>query len=413
MDQRLIGDGFRKRCANELECRNRVLIAQGETPPLAAPASSRPKATAAKRETSSRAQGQTVHAAPPVTSAPPAPTPQPDAPKQGTVAEAMLAVLKATSTPVEKPLVIFSDDLKLPIEALQGRFVLLGKSGSGKSVGSAVIAEACFANNVPVCVLDLLGNQWGLRANGLGDALPLPIIGGEHGDLALDIDDAELLARIFADGVSMILDLSLLSLEDQQWFGAAFFAELSRVLRRPAHVIIEEAEVLAPAFSRSKAHFATQGATTFWARKIRNFGVGWTFSTQRIALLHSDIIDTANVFIPMQSTGDAAQKALGKEAKSRVGKVIAEAIFGELGQLRAGEAWLLPGPEWLGEGTTSAPVRFRFRFRQTYHSTRVPKIGEPLPTPPPLVPVDLTSFAMLRRDELANKKAARGNNAAA
>ena len=189
----------------------------------------------------------------------------------------------------------------------------------------------------------------------------------------------------------MILDCSLLTREAQQWFAAQFFAELMRVLRTPAVVVVEEAETVVPAFSRSKSQFAAQGAVSLWARQCRNYGSGWFFSTQRPQLLHPDVIDASSAFLAMQTTGDNASKAILKEATSRVGKTIAQAILNELGQLAQGEAWLLPDPSWLG-GSLSAPMKFKIRKRWTYDSTAVPVIGKPIPPAPKLVAADISAF---------------------
>jgi hypothetical protein len=288
------------------------------------------------------------------------------------------------------------DNLFLPVAAAQGRTVMFGKSECGKSNGSAVTIENCFVNNVPVSGIDQLGNQWGIRYEGSRPGLPIPIIGGLRGDLPLTADDGDLLGRIFAQGTSMLLDISLLPTEEQQAFGTAFLDELNRSLRQPAHVVLEEAEKLCPAYMRSRAAFEVQGVASLFIRQIRNFGVGWTLSTQSAGLLLNDAIHSANVFIAMQTTGDDAQRAIGKDAKTRVGKVIAGAILNELGRLGRGEAWLIPDPQWLG-GADSAPFRFKFRKRWTFDSTEVPKIGEKLKDPGEPADVDLRPFEELRR----------------
>lgn len=187
----------------------------------------------------------------------------------------------------------------------------------------------------------------------------------------------------------MIIDLSLLTREDQQWFAASFFQELMRSLRIPAMIVVEEAETIVPAFSRGKAHFAAQGAVSLWARQCRNYGSGWFFSTQRPQLLHADIVDASNLFMAMQTTGERASRAILKEATSRVGKTIASAILAELGQLAQGESWLLPDPSWLGD-EHSAPMKIKLRKRTTYDSTAVPVIGRPMAPPPPLVKADIS-----------------------
>ncbi len=262
---------------------------------------------------------------------------------------------------------------------------------------SAVKAENCIVNDVLVCILDYLGNLRGLRSAGDGPGMPIPIVGGPFGDVTLEIADAQELARLFSLGQSMLIDLSDLSPSDQQWLSADFFNELIRVLRRPAHVIVEEAESICPAFSRSKSQFASQGAATRFARQIRNYGVGWTFSTQQPQLLHPVVPASASAYIAMRSTGDQVQHAILKEIKTRVGAVIASAITSELGSLGTGDTWLITDPEWLRDDSAPSQRRIHIRKRSTHDSTAVPKIGEKAKPEPPRVTADVSRFEAVRR----------------
>lgn len=359
----LAGEGPRKRCADERACANRVRGVDG---------------TAGQ-------PGRLSIVQPPARG------------RSETPAETMIALMqeRADVEHVSGP-VLYGDTQSFPIEALQARNVVLGKSGCGKTGVASVIVENCLLNNVPVAVLDFLGNLWGIRARGSKEGMPIVIVGGLFGDVPLQLDHARIIAGLIAQGESVLVDLSEYSLEDQQWFTAEFFTELSRVLRRPAHIVVDEADVVAAGFSRSKAQFASQGAVTRFARQIRRWGVGWTFLTQRGPLLHPDIIDSSNVFITMQTTGDDVQRKIRKEAGTRVGAIVADAILSELGRLACGEAWILPDPAWLNTDV-SAPFRFRFRQRVTHDSTAVPKIGREVPPAPPLVKADVTAFAGLQR----------------
>lgn len=360
-DRPLTGTMLNRRCSNSVACAERLR------------AKSRPVLAAAPKPTAPNRYG--------VRNA------------NNTPAEALIALLQqqAHLETITGPLE-FSDDLKLPLIAAQGRYVCFGKSGSGKSNVSAVMIENCLIEHIPVCALDSLGNLWGLRRAGVIDGLAIPIIGGAHGDRPLAVDEGTKLARIFADGHSMLIDSSELTREDQQTFASEFFKESMRVLRRPAHVVVEEGETICPAFTRSKSHFASQGAVSLFARQIRNYGVGWTFSTQRLPLLHPDVVDASNAFLAMQTTGDIAQRAIGREAKTRVGSTVATAILNELGQLAVGYAWLIPDPSLL-ETEVGAPVRFKFRQRWTFNSTAVPRFGAVCAAPPKAVPVDMKPFS--------------------
>jgi hypothetical protein len=313
-----------------------------------------------------------------------------------TPAQAMIALsqkkagLHLISGPID-----FGDEFSLPIDAAQGRYVLFGKTGCGKSNASAVIVEACFNAGIPVCIIDPLGNMWGLRYAGSGNGIAIPIIGGTHGDLPLRLEDAKRLAEILGEGQSMLLDLSDLQEHEQQMFVCEFFAVLRRVLHRPTHVVVEEADYFAPSFSRSKSHFASQGSIYWFSKQIRNRGVGWTFSTQAMQQLNSVVINSANAFIAMQTTGDAAQRIIGRETGSRVGQAVASAILSELGGMSVGDAWLIPDSSLL-DTSVAAPVKFRFRQRRTWNSTQIPRIGKPLNTPPTPVGVDLAAFSGIK-----------------
>lgn len=378
-DQRLTGDGMRKRCADETSCARRV---RGEsTPPSRAQMLRAVPSPAAGTQGDVRATQRK---------------------REETPAEAMIALMQeaANISEWDGP-VHLTDDFNLPLRALQCRYLMLGKTGSGKTGGLTVIAESCLLNDVPVCVIDYLGNYHGLRADGedQGSAFEIVIVGGPFGDVPLQTEDAAAIAQIFADGNSVVIDLSDWGVEEQQYFTAAFFTELLRVLRRPAHVIVDEAETAAPAFSRSKAQFAAQGATLRFVRQIRRWGVGWTFASQEPGLVHPNLVNSANVFLAMQSTGDATQRAIGKESGTRVGSAVSSAILSELGRLAPGQTWLIADAGSLGEDSSALPVRFRFRRRYTFDSTQVPQIGEKAPEPPKMMAVALGPFASLRRDE--------------
>lgn len=369
-DAELKGDGgFKKRCRNEIECQRRIAEARlpqfSDTPPRATKVASAQRATA---------------------------------PSSQTAAEAMIALLQqneyANVGKLDGPWEL-SDQLHLPIQAAQVRYTIFGKTGSGKSNVSRVQAENCLDNNIPVQVLDALGNMHGLRSKGKhGAGLPVVILGGPYGDIPLQPTDGELVADLFAAGHSAILDLSEMPTYAQQDFGTDYFTRLLRVLRRPAHLIMEEGETFAAAFTKSKSQFHCTAAATLFARQIRNFGAGWTISTQQMALLAPQVYSSASAFVAMLSTGDEVQQRIGREARSRLGRDVSRAIINELGRLRCGEAWILPDPDWLGT-SVGAPRRLTFRMSHTFDSTAIPQIGKPAIVRPPSVPVDLRPFQPL------------------
>jgi DDE superfamily endonuclease/Helicase HerA, central domain len=92
-------------------------------------------------------------------------------------------------------------------------FRILAKRGAGKSNAAAVMAEEMFADGVPFVVVDPVGSWWGLRssADGKHEGLPIPILGGHHGDVPLARGRAELVADLIVDeNLSCVLDVSSL-----------------------------------------------------------------------------------------------------------------------------------------------------------------------------------------------------------
>jgi DNA-binding CsgD family transcriptional regulator len=291
-----------------------------------------------------------------------------------------------------------ADNVRVAIEAALARYVLIGKSGAGKTNGDTVLAEEFISVGVPVVIFDTLGNMRGMRSSvdGLRAGIPIPIFGGPAGDYPLYGGDAPALAEICAQGYSAIFDLSQFTLDDQRDFVADFLPTFKACIRIPMHVIFEEAERFAPRTMRSEAHARAYAATTVFARECRNATVGWTFSTQRPHLLAHDVIDSSSAFIALRSTGESATDAIGAESATRIGRASSRRILDGLGTLRSGEAWLIAEADWLGDSDAEAhPVKFRFRWRKTWESSYKLKIGEPRREPAVRADVDLTPFAPL------------------
>jgi len=292
--------------------------------------------------------------------------------------------------------------VQFPLAAAQGRYLVFGKSGAGKTNTDVTLAEEFLANGAPTGILDVLGNMWGLRssADGLQPGFAIPILGGRYGDLPLLASQGSEVAGILARGTSAILDVSLLSHDEQQEFARDFFSDLPRCIEVPVHIIVEEAERVAAARSTSKAHFAASSAASEFSRQCRNEGVGWTFSTQRVDHVAHDILNAASVLVAMQNSDEDEQRSIAAQVASRFGRSKARKILATFANLKRGEAWLLADSAWLGDDEAEAlPVRFRFRLRSTYDSAKPRRLGENRALPSVRADVDLAPFGSLRTAE--------------
>lgn len=92
-------------------------------------------------------------------------------------------------------------DLLLPLEAVTQTFAILAKRGVGKTYTASVLVEELLTAGLHVCVVDPIGVWWGLRASADGTApgLPIIVLGGEHGDVPLEVTAGEIIADFVID----------------------------------------------------------------------------------------------------------------------------------------------------------------------------------------------------------------------
>ncbi|GAC1388057.1 MAG: hypothetical protein NVSMB31_01440 [Vulcanimicrobiaceae bacterium] len=293
-------------------------------------------------------------------------------------------------------------EVLLPIGAAAGRFVELGKSGYGKTNGDAVMIEGFVTGGATTIVADPLGQMYGLRASKDGESpgLEIAVLGGTHGDLPLPLEQAEYFADMLGEGVSAVLDLSLIEAELHEQFMAKFLPRLMQRVKQigtPLHVNFQEADRFAP-----QRGGATPTAVTRWARACRNEGMGWSFSTHKPQILDKVILETANAFVAYRMTGDLAQQAIGAHVGSLIGKNLAGKMIEELPKFRKGEAWFVPDSDWLDDGIDWTPKRVQFKLRDTFE-IRPPKFGQVRRGPKKLA--DVANIDALRRNlEKAQQK---------
>lgn len=280
-----------------------------------------------------------------------------------------------------------ADELSLPLEAVTEPMGMLAARRAGKSNAAVVIAEEMFRNHLHWVAIDPKGDWWGIRGAGTGRGLPVPIFGGEHGDVPLEPGAGALIADLVVDQrLTCLLDVSGFASEaDKIRFLLAFGDRLFRRKARgqePTHVFFEEADDYVP----QRAFPEQARLVHVMARILKqggSRGLGGTVISQRSAVVHKDILSQVQTLFALRTTGPQDRKAI-RDWVSFTGEN--PEVVESLPELRDGEAWVW-SPNFL-----RLTKRIQFRRRSTFDSGATPKIGESRQAPATLADVDMPSL---------------------
>lgn len=272
----------------------------------------------------------------------------------------------------------------LPLQAVTETFAILAKRGSGKTSTAVVLTEELLGAGQQVIVVDPTGVWWGLRANADGGpgGLPIVIVGGDHADLPLTETSGDALARLLiAEHQSAVLDLSELSKSASRRLMTDFLETLYRVNREPLHLVIDEADLLAPQrLPRDMTRLLS--AMDDVVRRGRAHGLGVTLISQRPAVLNKDVLGQAEVLIALRMTNPRDVGAIDEWIRLHAEPGQAAELRASLPSLPIGTAWVW-SPGWL-----ERLDRVQIRQRRTFDSSATPRPGVPVRRPH-LAPVDV------------------------
>lgn len=294
-----------------------------------------------------------------------------------------------------------SQSLSLPVESITETFAILGKRGSGKSSTAVVMAEEMIRLGHPVVVVDPVGTWWGLRssADGKDDGLPVVIFGGDHADVPLEEKAGRVIADALIDGrFPAILDLSLLSKSAMRRLMTDFLERLYQRNREALHLIVDEADLLAP------QRLPAEGLRLFGAmddiqRRGRARGLGTTLITQRPAVINKDLLSQSEVLVAMRLTGARDVAAIDEWVRLNADEDEAKIVKSSLASLPVGTAWVW-SPTLL-----EVLERVQVRRRHTFDSSATPKPGQPRPVAEAFARIDTDALGA-RITELAEEAAA-------
>ena len=281
-----------------------------------------------------------------------------------------------------------ASDLSLPIAAVTEKLNFLGRTGSGKTYAAQKLAEEMHRAGAQFVVLDPVGTWWALRlaADGKRPGLPIPVLGGLHGDIPIEAGAGALVANLVVDrGVSMVLDVSQFESDADKARFAHAFAERFFFRKKAApsavHVFIEEAQEFVPQ-NPQREEARMLHAFTRLVKIGRNFGIGVSLLSQRPQEVNKKVLNQTELLFCFQLTGPQERKTIqGWIAE----KGIDEDIAGELPKLERGQPHVW-SPAWL-----KISKRVRIEAKTTFDASSTPAVGKAADTRA-LSPIDLAAF---------------------
>ncbi len=282
-----------------------------------------------------------------------------------------------------------SSELRLPLDLITETAAIIAKRGVGKTYTASVITEELLKAGGHVIAIDPVGVWWGLRTSAQGEpdgGLQILILGGSHGDLPLDPSSGRAVADLIVDErLSCVLDLSLMTQEEAAHFLAPFLDRLYQINRSPLHLMVDEADSVAPQVP-SRGETPMLAAMDRIVRRGRARGLGVTLITQRPAVLNKNVLTQIELLITLRLTSPNDRKAIDGWIQAQGTEDERRAVMASLATLEVGEAWFW-SPAWLG-----LLKRVHIRQRQTFDSSATPKIGQTLASPRTLASVDLSAL---------------------
>lgn len=281
-----------------------------------------------------------------------------------------------------------SEELSLPLEFITQTQAILAKRGVGKSYTASVEAEEMLKAGYQVVVIDPTGAWFGLKssADGKHEGFPIAVFGGEHGDVPLEESAGEIIASAIVERrFSAILDLSLLRKGAVCRFMAPFLEALYRLNREAMHLIVDEADAIAP-----QKPFGEEarmlGAMEDVVRRGRRKGIGCTLITQRAAVLNKNVLTQCEVLCALRLVHPKDIDAMEEWINVHGDPDKAKQMIASLPSLPVGTAWF-----WSpGFGDIFKCVHIR--KRETFDSSATPKAGQIAATPKVLAPVDIAKL---------------------
>jgi hypothetical protein len=260
---------------------------------------------------------------------------------------------------IPESITVSDDEYALPVsDLLTGRGAVFGKSGSGKSNTASVLAEELLEYGLPIVVIDIEGEYWGLT-----ERYDVRYAGTTtDADVAVSIENVdELVSTVLVDNEPLVVDLSGVTDEDaMDDFLSSYVSRLfesENQLRKPCLLFVEEIHEFLPQTGRAGA-FADVLITV--AKRGRKRGLGLCGLSQRPAAVDKEFITQCDWIawhrLTWENDTKVAERILGSAAAKPVST------------LEDGEALVMT--DW-----DEALTRVQFKRKRTFDAGRTPDLS--------------------------------------
>lgn len=262
---------------------------------------------------------------------------------------------------------------ELPEALLAVRLSIFGRSGWGKTNVAKRATERLLAGKRRVGIIDPTDSWYGLRKkpDGKRDAFKVIIFGGEFGDLPLNEHAGGTIGRALAQAK----ESWIVSLAEMPGEGARkrFMADLLSALydhnRAPLHLIVDEADTIAPQRQNSPAESICVARMEQIVKRGRKRGfVPWLI-TQRPADVATSVRSQTDALVSLSLTLPHDIKAVRSWVAEHDEDGTAAALFKEITKLPKGEGIVW----WPGHDVLA---RASFAKTKTYDSGKTPEPGD-------------------------------------
>ena len=292
-----------------------------------------------------------------------------------------------------------ASDLGLPLDVATDTLGVLAIKDGGKSYTAMLLVEQLVKARLPVVVIDPVGVFWGLRVAGRGPGLPIVILGGDHGDVPIEPAAGRAVADfVVAERQPVVIDFRGFHTKSEQFrFSLDFLTRLYEANREVLHVVIDEADELAPQKPFGEETRVLR-AVEVLVRRGRARGLGCTLITQRPAVLNKNVLTQCSTLVVGRMMAPQDRKAV--EAW-----VEAHGTEEEKRQMMASLATLPKYDKWIWAPARDVFQRVRIAERTTFDSSATPKVGLKRIEPKTLAEVDLGALRTKMAETIERAKA--------